>query len=234
MKLRYTEAAIACLAMVCAANAQTVQTIGSGSAVTSVDRMATFDLLDWNHNGTPLSDYTEDNMFIGVNGDSWAGTSSPPYFDPFHIQGNPAPQGFYFPDGGSFGWVSIYATDSQKIHALEFLYGNGWTTGDIYGVPWGNDNAYLDWETLVNGNVVSSGTVGPNPQLPVGTVVGFSDVTGFDELRLRCKISTSFDPNVQALAMDDMKVQFSAVPEPATLCILGVGVVQLLRRRRRS
>ena len=65
------------------------------------------------------------------------------------------------PDPGNFDWVTIQTNDGKKIYGLEFLYGNGWTTGDIWGAyPWGNSAAYLEWKTLVGGTVVSSGQVG--------------------------------------------------------------------------
>lgn len=212
----------------------TVQTFGSGSAVTSADRILTFNGLDYLHNGTPLSGYLENEVYVRVSGDSLAGWGPgvQPYFNPFHTALDPATQAFYFPDGGSYEWTSIQTSDSKSIYALEFLYGNGWTTGDIYGVPWGNSNAYLDWRTLKGGNVVSSGTVGPDPQLAVGTVLGFYDGNGFDELQLRCMISTSADPNLQALALDDLKIQTTAVPEPATIG-LGLSIMVLLARSRR-
>lgn len=220
------------LGVAAVSGAQTIQTFGSGSAVTSVDRQAHFNGLDYLHNGTALSDYSENSLFIRADGDSFSGWGPgvQPFFNPFHIPMDPAIQAFHFPDGGSYGWETIEPTDSATIYALEFLYGNGWTTGDIYGVPWGNNNAYVDWQTLRNGSVVSSGTIGPNPMLEVGTVIGFYDFAGFDQLQLRCKISTSADPLLQALAMDDLYVQTSPVPEPATFLALGLGALMALRR----
>ena len=220
------------LGIVAGSGAQTIQTFGAGSAVTSIDRQAHFDSLDYLHNGTPLSDYSEDSLFIRADGDSFSGwgPAVQPYFNPFHIYMDPATQAFHFPDGGSYGWEIIEPTDNSTIYALEFLYGNGWTTGDIYGVPWGNNNAYVDWQTLRSGAVVSSGTIGPNPMLEVGTIVGFYDVAGFDQLQLRCKIATAADPLLQALAMDDVYVQTSPVPEPATFLALSLGAIMALRR----
>ncbi|MBI3658705.1 MAG: hypothetical protein HY232_20110 [Acidobacteria bacterium] len=194
--------------------AATIATRWAGSAVTSIDRSATFDGLDYIHNGTSISDYTEDSLFIGTDGDSFSGRGPafPPYFNPFHIPMDPATQAFYFPDEGNRDWVTIQTTDSQKIIAVEFLYGNGWTTGDIYGVPWGNDNAFVEWQTLNDGVVVSSGQVGPNPLLPVGTILGFYDPDGFDQLLMKCRIAGSVIPELQALAMDNLQVQLSETP----------------------
>ena len=191
---------------------QTSVLLGAGSAVHRTDRLATFDALA--HNGTPLSDYTEGGLFIGTDGDSWVGDGAP-RFDPFHgADGTDA--GFYFPYGGSQGWTVIRAADGVPIFALEFMYGNGWTTGDIYGqYPWGIPDGLVSWQTRRHNAVVSSGLIGDSPWLPVGTVVGFSDPSGFDELRVKCTSSRSGDPSLQALALDTVAVQLSWISCPA-------------------
>ena len=99
------------------------------------------------------------------------------------------------------------------MHAIEFLYGNTWTTGDIYGqYPWGNNLAYVEWQTLDNGPVGSSGQIGPNPLLPVGTVLGFYDPAGFDQLQVKCLIANSSPTNYQAIALDNLFVQLTNRP----------------------
>lgn len=192
-------------------NAETIQTQGSGSAVTSIDRSATFDSLDYLNNGTPLSDYIEDSLMISTEGDSLSGwgPTVQPYFNPFHLPLDPATQAFYFPEAGNAGWVTIETSDSEKIFGVEFLYGNGWTTGDIYGVPWGNEMGYVEWQTLNGGSVVSSGQIGPNPILALATVLGFYDMDGFDQLQVKCRIENSYPPDWQALALDDVQVQIT-------------------------
>ena len=194
-------------------SATTVTSTGAGSAVTSVDRAATFDRLDYTHNGTPLSDYTEGLLFISTDGDSTVGLgpSQQPPFNPFHLPLDPATQAFFFPDWGNTVPVIIRTTDGKPIYAIEFLYGNGWTTGDIYGVPWGNNFGWLKWQTLRGTTVVSSGQIGPNPQIPVGTIVGWYDPDGFDELHVKCSVSNPSPPNFEELALDDVHVQLSAV-----------------------
>ncbi len=188
--------------------AKTVQTIGAGSAVSSIDRFAVFDPLA--ANGTPLSDYTENGLFIGVDGDSWIGDGNP-VFDPFHIPGIPYGP-FYFPFGGSPGWVTIQTTDGMPIYALEFLYGNGWTTGDPYGqYPWGNNLAVVQWQLWSGGAMVASGVIGAGPLLEMGTVVGIYDTAGFDQLLVKCTIDNSIPPDYQALAIDNLNVQTTPI-----------------------
>jgi hypothetical protein len=215
--------AVACCAFVDPACAGTIPTIGSGSAILSIDRSVTFDDLDFAGRETPLSDYRSGGLYVRTNGNSYYGDNARGTvltvgipFNPFHLtiasdySYADIGGGFYFPyekDPGNFDWVTIETTDGKKIYGLEFLYGNGWTTGQIRGpYPWGNSTAYLEWKTLVGGTVVSSGKV---DALSVGSVVGFRDSDGFDRLMVRAPHPTSVDPNFQELAMDNLKVALS-------------------------
>jgi hypothetical protein len=217
-------AAFLFLVLVSHARAATVQTIGEGSAIVSVDRSATFDDLNFAGRETPLSDYRSGGLYIRTNGNSYFGddargtiqTLGIP-FNPFHItiaadhSYVDVGGGFYFPyeaGPGNYDWVTIQTDDGRKIYALEFLYGNGWTTGQLSGpYPWGNSGAYLEWKTLVGGNVVSSGQAN---SLPVGSVVGFMDPDGFDQLMVRAPHPNSANPLFQELALDNLNVALSA------------------------
>lgn len=185
-------------------DAATIQTLGAGSAVKSVDRSAAFNAIT--SSGIPLSDYIEGKLFVGANADSLVG------YDPFGGANGSDPY-FYCLDGGSMGagvdsWVTLTTTDSAKMFGVEFLYGNSWTGGS----PWGNDNAWVTWQTWNGTTVVSSGQIGPNPMLPVGTVVGFYDPAGFDRLLVKCNAPNQADPNIQALAMDNLQVMLTNRP----------------------
>jgi hypothetical protein len=208
------------VAPVCAG---TTQTLGQGSAVVTADRSATFDALNYAGRETPLSDYQTNGLFVRTNGNSYYGddargtvfTVGIP-FNPFHLTNAldysyaDVGGGFYFPydaGPGNFDWVTIQTNDGRKIYGLEFLYGNGWTTGNITGpYPWGNSLAYLEWKTFVGATVVSSGIA---ERVPVGMVVGFSDPNGFDSIMLRAPHPTSVDPNFQEIAMDNLNVALS-------------------------
>jgi len=183
------------------AGAATIQTVGAGSAVTSIDRAATFDSIT--NSGIALSDYVEGQLFVGANADSLLG------YDPFG-GANGSDLYFYCLDSGSFGggadaWVTIKTSDSKRIFGVEFLYGNSWTGG----TPWGNNNAWVTWETLRGSTIVSSNQIGPNPMLSVGTIVGFYDPAGFDQLLVKCNAPNQADPNLQALALDNLHVQLT-------------------------
>ncbi len=192
-------------------HAATLPTLGSGSAVSVVDRLATFDALNAT-NTSELGNYMEGGLFVTTGNQSWG--ADPPLaakLDPFH--GATAPdRGFFCVAWDNTEWTSIRTTNLAGMHAVEFVYGNGWTTGDIYGqYPWGNNGAVLLWQTWRNGTNVSSGSVGDLWMLPVGTVVGVYDASGFDELTLKA-IMPANGTNSNALALDNVMVQLTNVP----------------------
>ncbi len=161
MKINYPIAlAAASACAVISVQAVTVQTLGAGAVVSLVDRSATFDSLTAT-NSMELGNYSEGGLYITTGNQSWG--ADPPLaakLDPFH--GATAPDhGFYCGAWENSEWTSIRTTNRAVMHAVEFVYGNGWTTGDIYGqYPWGNNAAILLWQTWRNGNLVSSGSVG--------------------------------------------------------------------------
>ncbi len=194
------------------AGAATVQTLGSGSAVSLVERTATFDALTAT-NSIELGNYSEGGLYITTGNQNWG--ADPPLaakLDPFH--GATAPdRGFYCGAWDNTEWTSLRTTNRDVMHAVEFVYGNGWTTGDVYGqYPWGNNAAVLVWQTWLNGAPVSSGSVGDASMLPVGTVVGFYDASGFDELTMKAIMLSAASTNSNALALDNVMVQLTNRP----------------------
>jgi hypothetical protein len=189
--------------------AATLQTIGADSAVALVDRSATFDSLN-STNTQELGNYSEGGLSITTGNQSWA--ADPPLaarLDPFH--GAAAPdRGFFCVAWENLEWTSIRTTNRAVIHGIEFVYGNGWTTGDIFGqYPWGNSDAVLVWQTWQAGTNVSSGSV---PFLAMGTIVGFYDPAGFDELLMKATSTASGDTNLNALALDNVSAMLTNIP----------------------
>jgi len=174
--------------------------------------MATFDSLTFT-NTMELGNYTEAGLSVTTGSQAWG--ADPPMsarLDPFHLPGG-TDGGFFACANGTPEWVIIQTTNQARMYAAEFRYGNTWTTGDIYGqYPWGNSGAYVEWQTLNNGAVVSSGQIGPDPPLSVGTVLGFYDPAGFDQLQVKCRIANSSPPNDQAIALDNLVVQLTHRP----------------------
>ena len=190
-------------------DAATSATLGTGSAVSVVDLAATFDALN-STTVVHLETYSEGALRITTSADSWAADfAMAALLDPFGGAGTD--RAFYAISSGNNDWVTIQTTNSAVLHGVEFMYGNTWTTGNPQ-VPWGNPNAVLEWQTWNKGALVTAGTNGPVPMLPLGTVVGFYDPAGFDQLLVRSTIATSGDPTLQALALDDLHVMVTNVP----------------------
>ncbi len=189
--------------------AATVATFGPGSAVSAVDLSATFNSLN-STTVVHLETYTEGGLKITTSADSWAADfAMASLLNPFG--GAATDRAFYAISSGNNDWVTIQTTNTALMHGVEFMYGNTWTTGNSQ-VPWGNPNAVLEWQTWNNGFLVSSGTNGPVPMLPLGTIVGFYDPAGFDQLLVRSTIASSGDPTLQAVALDDLNVMLTNRP----------------------
>jgi len=198
------------LALNARVEAATLQTTGAGSAVATVDRSATFDTLTAN-NIVHLETYTEGGLKIITSADSWAADfAMAALLDPFDGAGG-LDRAFYAISSGNNDWVTIQTTNRATIHGVEFMYGNTWTTGNSQR-PWGNPAAVVDWQTWKNDALVSSNTVGPVPLLQLGTVLGFFDPAGFDQLLVRATIAGSGDPTLQAIALDNVQVMLTNRP----------------------
>jgi hypothetical protein len=197
---------------------------GTGSAVTSVDRQATFSTLTIT-NTQELDIYFENGLSITTANQNWgADPPAPPYtLNPFHIL--PQPTAFYAGAWENMEWVNIQTTDSKRIYGLEFMYGNTWTTGDLSGnpsySPWGINDATFEYQEWRGGTMVDSGGVA---NLPLATIVGFADSAGFDQFLVRATSARSGNPDSNAIAFGYMKAQLTAVPEPGSL-VVWAGVV---------
>lgn len=202
-------------------------TVGAGSAVTTIDRSATFDSL--NADGISLVGYTEGQLIISANNTLYQGTNF--FVEP--IVGDGSTQYFYG-NGGDNSFVTITGTDGAIFSAIEFMVGDGFG-----GVA--SPNTRVAWATYLNGILTGSGT----DLIPQGGVIGFLDATGFDELRVAADDDNINGPtfnfgDAQAIAIDNLNAQLSSsatgVPEPASLAVWGICsagfVLAGLRRRR--
>lgn len=205
------------------ANAAPMFTTGIGSAVSSADRSATFDSVT---DGQDLSNYSEDGLRLAKPGDALCQPGSGCHF---------IFTGRYGFSGGHMytdlsGILSIGTTDASKIVGLELLLGSGSISGDTTGY----------WEIYSNSILVGSGSI---PQFAFPQVIGFSDPSGFDELRIGMTSSATPPPTSfnfdNVVAVDNVTAQLSSivqVPEPATLTLFTLGLVGLgftaFRRRR--
>jgi hypothetical protein len=161
----FAAAAAAAASCICApvADAATVQTFGTGSAVSVVDRVAVFDSLT-STNTMELGNYTEDGLSITTGSQAWG--ADPPYMlaalHPFGGVGEPN-LAFFGMANGTAESVVIETANHSRMYGVEFMYGNTWS---VNGTSWGNDQGFVEWQTLKNGAVVSSGQVRPNLSCP--------------------------------------------------------------------
>ena len=190
-----------CLAAELPALAGTVQTTGAGSAVSTADLADNFNFFP----NTDLSVYSADGLSVTTPGFDYDTN-----LEPFGSAGDGS--GFYYPGGGALGWTTIETADQSLMSGVEFLYGNGWQNGPYDGLNtvFGSDTAVLYWQTLDGNTVESSGSA----VLAVGTVVGFSDPAGFEELQVSAAAGPETPPGENALALDNLSVQLAPRPVP--------------------
>ena len=205
------------------ANAAPMFATGIGSAVSSADRSATFDSVT---NGQNLSNYSEDGLRLAKSGNALCQPGSGchvAFTGTYGFSGGH----MYTGSGGSI--LSIGTTDASKILGLELFLGSGFPPLSSIGY----------WEIYSNSILVGSGSI---PQFAFPQVIGFSDPSGFDELRIGMTSSatppTSFNFD-NVVAVDNVTAQLSSivqVPEPATFTLFTLGLVGLgftaFRRRR--
>jgi PEP-CTERM motif len=188
------------------------QTTGAGSAVSIVEGTANFESL------SALSDnpYLEGGMVfsrtnLSNNPCDFAGCAGHPGFVGF--------SGNYMYGIGS-GYFEIAATGGNVFHGLEFTIGTGF---DI-------NPQNVSWQAFSSSILVGSGTL----SLSSGTIIGFSDAIGFDNLRYTSDDRDSY--GYVAPAFDSVHAQFTAaVPEPEIYAMMmaGLGLLGYVTRRKK-
>ncbi|MDQ7838533.1 MAG: PEP-CTERM sorting domain-containing protein [Thermodesulfobacteriota bacterium] len=203
------------------------QTIGTGSSVSTIDRSAEFDSIV---TYTSLDGYAEDNLRISTTNYAYVDYHSGAYFPSIPPSHPGFSNGFFYPSGGVYDYISIKSTDGAQLFGLEFYVGSGWSS---------DSDAYIRWEIYDNSILTGLGTF----TVGKGTVVGFNDPNDFTELRIGAAASLSeagnnFSLFNNALAMDNLVADLSGggpppIPEPATIFLLGSGLFGLAGLRRK-
>jgi hypothetical protein len=200
-----------------------IVTWGQGSAVTSIDRSATFDGVV---SGTGLSAYVEDGLSITI----------PTYAYTDFTPGIGFSGGFHYPSGGDYFPTLIQTTGGDPIFALEMHLGTGYSSQL-------ETTAHFAWDTWTNGVQTGGGYF--SRDLASAQIFGLSDPAGFTLLRIvnyasLSDVQAGIGSSLNALALDNLRVQLAPgegggeIPEPGTLLLAGAGLVLLLAARRRK
>lgn len=174
--------------------------------------------------------HAEDGIQVQqVNGDGngiWTTYLTPT--DPFGYTGTFQGLRSWYPSSGDYGYTRITTTDGSPFGNIGFQVGsgNGYNTLPAQAI-------FLYYELVNDGVVVQSDTIGSawTPHW-----LGFSG-GGFDEVRLRDSqnsISSLSSGDLNALAIDSIKV--AAVPEPQAWLLMSLGLfaVGAIAKRRRG
>lgn len=192
----------------------TAAPIFTNSGVTSTPtNSATFDGLTVDH--TDLSGYVEDGVSVSM-------------IDPDGSYNDGSFSEVYYGWGGNFNWATISLVGGGRIFGLDFLLGDGHGGG-----PFGAGTTNLIWETFEGATATGFGDI----DLARGTTVGWTDTVGFTSIRVAAYGYGGIDSfgQFQAIAIDDLHIDgVASVPEPATLSLLGLGILGLGFARRQN
>ena len=192
-------ATIAVISFSTSSFATVTQSLGAGSAVSSINASADFESTTSLYDNPYVEgglEFLRTNLSFDNNGCGYAGCPGNTGFYP-GFSGN-----YMYGDGGG-GFFEISAEGGGLIYGLEFIAGAGW--GDFSRVT-------FSWEAFKDGLSVGSGTF----NLSSVSVVGFSDIDGFDTLRYTNFVSvfSSTSP-----AFDSVRAQLSSIPISRSVAI---------------
>jgi hypothetical protein len=180
-------------------------TIGPGTAVTTPVATLTFDNIT---NSTVLASYTEAGATLSAPAIAFV------TFDPTAGAGGFS-GGFYFAaDGVNAPYDLMYG--GATMDGIEFVIGSGNLAAHTTD---------LIFQTFSHGSPTGSGS---GSTLSLGSIVGISDPSGFDEIRLSNTGGIGGSGGTNVLALDNLGIQIESsgsVSEPTTLALLTVALI---------
>lgn len=129
----------------------------------------------------------------------------------------------WYPNGGDFGWTEIVMANGADFNDIGVDLGSGFGPG----------GKVVEYELLLNGSPVLSGLI-TTPAASDG-YIGFSG-GGFDQVRLRNPSQSGGrigDGRQNALAIDNVELAGTAVPEPGSVALLAAGLLGIAAAKRR-
>ena len=197
----FVAAAFAVVSFSTCSFATVTQSLGVGSAVSSIDASADFEsisALNENPYAEGGLEFSRTNLSFNNNGCGYAGCLGVAGFYPGFSDNY-----MYGSLKGKGGFFEMSVEGGRLFYGLEFVAGAGWD--DFSGIT-------FSWEAFKGGLLVGSGTF----KLSSVSVVGFSDIDGFDTLRYTNYVDAIDET---APAFDSVRAQTSFTPIPTAVTI---------------
>jgi hypothetical protein len=212
MKKTILKALVAALALGAAA----------GASATVLSKMVGFYTMETTTNTATFegnlalaNDYVEDGLlfhYTGAGDNNGCGYAGENCYDadfPSPYDGN------YMATAGDKSYISIRKADGSDFFGIEFMVGSGYASVNGY------------WQTLNNAVVTGAG----NFTTPFGSILALADASGMDEVRYYAFSSPNKTTGFSAPEIDQVLV--GVVPEPASILLIGAGLVGLAGMRRK-